>query len=130
MESLETIQSQIQGQLSNADLTQLSADFRAIKCNAARVFFAYDLLNKHGLFPDVVNVEKCDVESEERRNYGNHVFVKVKKNFEAVKHYNKAIAYAKSSEKLAVAFANRSAVYFQEKIYHSCVNVCFNFILN
>ncbi|GLV34734.1 Ecto-5'-nucleotidase 2 [Carabus blaptoides fortunei] len=38
-----------------------------------------------------------------------------------MKHYNKSVAYAKSNEIVAYAYANRSAVLFQNKLYKECL---------
>lgn len=59
--------------------------------------------------------------SIEFRNQGN-VYYKNKKNFCALLGYNMAICYAAiGSEELAIAFANRSAVYFEVGMYEKCL---------
>jgi len=52
---------------------------------------------------------------------GNKSFNR-KNNTEAISHYTKSIAVASNdSEELAIAFTNRSAMFFQLKKYNFCI---------
>lgn len=64
---------------------------------------------------------KQNAESIEFRNQGNAHYKK-KKNFDALLCYNLAICHAElGSEELAIAYANRSAVYFEVGLYEKCL---------
>lgn len=86
-----------------------------------KVFLCYELLQKH-MLPTLINVDKNDEESEERRKYANRLFALGSDN-EAVKHYNQSIAFAKTDKFRAISYANRSAVYFRKGLHKECLNV-------
>ena len=69
---------------------------------------------------DVPIEQKSNDIANEARVTGNDRFQG--KNFLfALNHYNKSIAYAKSKNLAALAYGNRSAVYFEVKLYEDCL---------
>lgn len=65
---------------------------------------------------------KSDKKSESLRAEANRFYVQ-KKFFEALIKYNESLCCAESgSENAGLAFANRSAVYFEAKLYEKCLN--------
>lgn len=72
-------------------------------------------------------VDKCDtVKSNERaektRNEGNKMFVQ-KSYFDALLKYNESLCYAEEgSEAIGLAFANRSAVYYELKLFEKSLH--------
>jgi hypothetical protein len=55
------------------------------------------------------------------RNEGNRLYVQ-KKFFDAVLKYNESLCYAeKGSENAGLAYANRSAVYFEMRLFENCM---------
>lgn len=101
-----------------------SEQFASLNSNRERVKFTYDLLGKFGLWPrGSVERSKSDELSREYREKGNQAF-KTKKDGEALEMYTKSIALAEGgSEALGLAFANRSAVLFERKLFTECLEV-------
>lgn len=69
-------------------------------------------------------IQKNNEKSLEFRQQGNTFFAKKKLNeyLKAIAFYNKSICYAKTdTEDLSVGYANRSAVYFELKLYDICL---------
>lgn len=65
---------------------------------------------------------KSDKKSESLRAEANRLYVQ-KKFFEALVKYNESLCFAENgSENAGLAFANRSAVYFEAKLYDKCLN--------
>lgn len=65
---------------------------------------------------------KSDKISAEFRGAGN-AFYSQRKFFDALIKYNESLCWAESgSENAGLAFANRSAVYFEMKLYEKCLN--------
>jgi SET and MYND domain-containing protein 4 len=64
---------------------------------------------------------KSNSESEKFRQEGNKLY-KNGKFFEALLKYNASLCYAEDYSNLALAYANRSAVYFELKLYQPCLN--------
>ena len=63
---------------------------------------------------------KSDEKSNEFRLIGNDYF-RDRNWFFALFNYNKSIAYAKSENLAALGYGNRSAVYFEVKLYEDCL---------
>lgn len=64
--------------------------------------------------------QKSDSKSIEYRTVGNEYFQT--KGFDiALMQYNKSLAFAKSKEMLALAYANRSAIYFEGRFFKECL---------
>lgn len=102
----------------------LSNEFNEIKENWKKVKFAEKILQESKLSAELtLRVEKNNEKSKELRQLGNEFFSLKKKDYErALKLYNESICYAeKDSEDLAIGFANRSAIYFEWKMYNFCL---------
>ncbi|XP_055694873.1 SET and MYND domain-containing protein 4-like [Lutzomyia longipalpis] len=86
------------------------------------VDMALEMLSDNDLFPDVQKLaeEKSDAKAEEFRLKGN-AFFKYKKNVKAIEEYNKSACYAVSKEKISLAIANRSAVFFEMRMFRECL---------
>lgn len=64
---------------------------------------------------------KCDKKSEKLRTEGNE-FYSQKKFHDALTKYNESLCFATNgSENAGLAYANRSAVYFQMNLYEKCL---------
>ncbi|KAK5641696.1 hypothetical protein RI129_010243 [Pyrocoelia pectoralis] len=100
---------------------QISHNFSKANRNSERVSFAYGQLERFNLFPEHVDRTKNCKMADELREEGNHHF-KLKNDTLALRKYTESIAYApRGSEQLALAFANRSAVLYQLKLYKECL---------
>jgi SET and MYND domain-containing protein 4 len=68
------------------------------------------------------NVVKSNQKSDQLRSEGNEFYAR-KCFFDAMTKYNESLCYAEiDSENLGLAYANKSAVYFEMKIYDKCLN--------
>ncbi|GJQ85477.1 hypothetical protein Trydic_g23900 [Trypoxylus dichotomus] len=95
--------------------------FSELDTNAERVQFAAKLLSKYSLFPAIAEQRKDDILSAKYRQEGNEAF-KRKDDLCAWHLYTKSISYATSnSECLSLAYANRSAVLYERKMYRECM---------
>lgn len=65
--------------------------------------------------------EKSDSTAIALRNEGNKLYGQ-RKFFDALLKYNESLCYAVGNEILALTYGNRSAVYFQMKMYSQCLN--------
>jgi SET and MYND domain-containing protein 4 len=64
---------------------------------------------------------KCAAESEKLKSEANRFYVQ-KKFHDALLKYNESLCFAEAeSENLGLAYANRSAVYFEMKLYDKCL---------
>lgn len=101
-----------------------SERFARFDSNLERVQFVSSLFERFELWPKGgVDCLKSDERSGEFREMGNRAF-KSKKDGQALEMYTKSVAYArKGSEALGLAFANRSAVLFERKLYKECLQV-------
>lgn len=67
-------------------------------------------------------MSKSDIKSAELRAEGNEFYSK-KKFFEAMVQYNESLCFAsKENVNLGLAYANRSAVFFEMKLYEKSLN--------
>ncbi|CAH0564153.1 unnamed protein product [Brassicogethes aeneus] len=99
-----------------------SDEFSVISTNHGRVDFVLGLLDEFELYPDGTNSGKSNAESEKYRLKGNEMF-KLKCNDKSIEYYTQSIAHAENNtESLAIAYANRSAVLFQIKLYKECLD--------
>lgn len=108
----------------NGEVLSTSKDFASLTTNIERVSYVTRLFERFELWPRVnANCLKSDEKSAKFREYGNRAF-KAKKDGEALKMYTKSIAFAVAgTEALGLAFANRSAVLFERKLYKECLEV-------
>jgi hypothetical protein len=63
---------------------------------------------------------KSDLESKKYREEGNKYYLK-KKQVEAIFIFNKSNSFSKAPELLSLAYANRSAAYFECEKYQDCI---------
>lgn len=69
------------------------------------------------MFNDEIGSVKSHIKAESAKTQGNKCYVE-KKFFDALEKYNECLCYAEiGSEILGLAYANRSAVYFELQIY-------------
>lgn len=67
------------------------------------------------------NSRKSNDKAEAARSAGNKFYVE-RSFFDALEKYNESLCYAvEDSEAVGLAFANRSAVYFEMKLYGKCL---------
>ncbi|KAB0792976.1 hypothetical protein PPYR_12596 [Photinus pyralis] len=98
-----------------------SREFAELNRNSERVQFARALLERFDLMPRCEVGAKSRKMADELREAGNRLF-KFKSNALALEKYTQSVAYApKDSEQLALAFANRSAVLYELKLYQECL---------
>ncbi|KAJ8977140.1 hypothetical protein NQ317_011676 [Molorchus minor] len=101
---------------------QIQQQFKTLATNNDRIDFAYSFCKKHNIL-DVgfSKKEKCNMKSLELRNKGNAMFG-AKNDLDAIKLYTESIAYAENgSSYLGLAYANRSAVLFENRYYEECL---------
>lgn len=108
----------------NGEVVSTSERFASYESSVERVEFVSGLLERFELWPRVsVSCGKIDMVSGEYRELGNRAF-KRKQDGEALEMYTRSVAFAKEgSEALGLAFANRSAVLFANKLYKECLQV-------
>ncbi|CAO1442530.1 unnamed protein product [Diamesa hyperborea] len=102
----------------------LSKKFKQIKDNSDRVKFCENLLQEHDLIPDYENnvVHKSKENADKYRNEGNKLY-SAKKYVEALLCYNKSLVFSEpGSESLGLAYANRSATYYEMELYENSLN--------
>lgn len=68
-----------------------------------------------------INLLKSDEKSLELRIVGNELFLQGK-FLQALSTYNKSLCFAETSETMALVYANRSALFYQLKLYPQCLN--------
>lgn len=70
---------------------------------------------------DKIDTVKSNERAEKTRNKGNKLFVE-KSYFDALLNYNESLCYAEcGSEAIGLAYANRSAVYYEMKLFDNCL---------
>lgn len=125
MSSIHELFNKLCSDLSVSGEVSISSErFAGLMTNLERVKFAAEYLEKFGLWPRVsAGCLRSDELSVRYREDGNRAF-KGKRDGEALEMYTKSIAFAKSgSEAMGLAFANRSAVLFERKLYRECLEV-------
>lgn len=106
------------------------AEFGLLKTNALKVKYAQKILTKLQIIPGGVNVPteksgKNNLKSFDFANSGYKWLSQHKDSrhhFDALINYNESVCFAESgSEYLMNAYANRSAIYFDWKLYGHCL---------
>lgn len=101
----------------------VSNEFRALETNSQRVQRIYELLDEYNLLPKLSEDPKSDQESIGYRTKGNDMF-KQRNHQKALELYTISAVFAQNeSEELGKAYANRSAVLFEQKLYKECLTV-------
>ncbi|XP_035731524.1 SET and MYND domain-containing protein 4-like [Vespa mandarinia] len=93
----------------------LTNKFNTLKNDEERVIFTLEVMQQFNVVPKIKNVPKSHLDSEKFRKEGNKLFLTNPldghKCIQILQLYTKSIAYANpSSEELALAYANRSAI--------------------
>lgn len=110
---------------ASSEIKKVSNKFSALNKDAERVSYVYQLLKVQRLIPKYENSNKNDKRSKGFREDGNLLF-KRKKDQNAIEMYTKSVMYAEEKETLALAYANRSAVLFENGFYEECLVVSIN----
>ncbi|XP_076545393.1 protein-lysine N-methyltransferase SMYD4 isoform X2 [Osmia lignaria lignaria] len=101
-------------------------EFKTLHANEERVRFILKLMLEYGMIPQVCPDSKNVNKSTELREQGNKKYMSKSLTsslcIDALKLYTKSIAYAPcTSEQLALAYANRSAVLKKIHKYKECI---------
>ncbi|XP_055692866.1 SET and MYND domain-containing protein 4-like [Lutzomyia longipalpis] len=90
--------------------------------DSAIIDYFLKYLKENDRFPDIANQKekKRDIKSENLRKDGNKLY-KDAKYVDAVIAYNRSACYAVSKENISIALANRSAAFFDMKMYQECL---------
>lgn len=102
----------------------LSNEFNHIDKDADKVLFAERVWRESGIKADIpMCLPKSHASAEEYRKQGNQYFsLKARNYVKALELYNKSICFAETnSEDVGIAYANRSAIYFEWKKYELCL---------
>lgn len=88
--------------------------------NTDKIKLVAKCMHKQNLLPhQILDIRKSDKISEVSRSLGNKYYEK-QEFIDAVKMYNKSLCFAVSPQNLGLAYANRSAVCFELKMYSAC----------
>lgn len=117
----------LNGKLQEAGQVKITKDeFSALKTEEERFSYTLKLLEKYDMTPKIEVEEKSSTVSASLRKAGNNLFVSAKtkgRRDEIIELYTKAIAFAKpDSLELALAYANRSALLYEARLYDHCIN--------
>lgn len=107
--------------LTNENQINLVSMIFASKDAAAQVTYIEQILLQYNRIPDLLLREKkSNSKSLQLRKKGNKFF-EAKKYYNALAEYNKSVCFAESSEMSAIVYGNRSAVYYEMKLYTECL---------
>lgn len=102
----------------------VSKKFKEINDNSERVKFLENLLKEHKIIPEdgkSLRLSKQNAVADALRTRGNQYYAN-RKFLDALEAYNQSLCTAEvDSEAVGLAFANRSAVYFEMKLYDKCL---------
>lgn len=110
--------------VKDGKVVDISRQFKDITSNSQRVKFLQNLLLEYDLIADSskVRVEKSNNVAEHVRNKGNQFYAK-RQFLDALEAYNTSLCLAENDSKnVGVAYANRSAVFYELKLYDNCLN--------
>lgn len=107
---------------SDGRIKDVSLEFSKIVDNAERIKYLEKLLNETKIIADKgkLKMEKSNKISEIYRDKGNKAYSK-KEFIDSLIQYNQSLCFADSNENLSLAYANRSAVYFELGLYETCL---------
>ncbi len=98
--------------------------FRSLQSNQSRVSFLIDrqdiYLNELKSFHSIASSEKNSQLSEDNRKNGNKYYAQ-KLNKKAFNSFNHALLYSNDLKSTLLAYSNRSAVFYDEKLYEKCL---------
>ena len=69
---------------------------------------------------NISHSQKSNERAEKARSDGNKLYVE-RNFFDALLKYNESASHALKGEALGLAYANRSAVYFEMKLFEKCM---------
>lgn len=103
-------------------VVSVSKDFNDIEENSSRIRFLQKLFDEYGVIIDgKLKMEKSNAIAESCRIKGNQSYAN-KEFLDALDSYNRCLCFAEPGSKLiALAYANRSAIYFEMKLYENCL---------
>lgn len=107
---------------ADGKIREVSVEFMKITENSDRIKFLDSLLNEYKLLNDhgKLKIPKNDKISEACREKGNKSYTQ-KQFIDAVVQYNQSLCFAESRQNLGLAFANRSAVFLELKMFSTCL---------
>lgn len=102
---------------------EVSKEFKEISENSDRIKYVQNLLLTHGLIAEgKLKLDKSNAVAESCRTKGNQFYTK-KQFLDALESYNKSLCFAESgSETIGMAYANRSAVFFELRLFDNCLD--------
>lgn len=108
---------------NDGKISEVSMEFKKIKENSEMIKFLHNLLSKYKLLSDYgrLRIPKNDKISDACREKGNKSYAQ-KQFIDAVVQYNQSLCFAETQQNLALAFANRSAVFFELKMFSTCLD--------
>ncbi|XP_066153296.1 SET and MYND domain-containing protein 4-like [Euwallacea fornicatus] len=102
-------------------LVSFSSDFKKLPSNESRVTSVYNLMEGCGMLPVVMQDGKSNHRSDEMREMGNYAY-KTKNARVSHEFYTKSLVYAEiGTDNVSLAYANRSAVLFENGLYRECL---------
>ncbi|XP_020711899.2 SET and MYND domain-containing protein 4-like isoform X2 [Athalia rosae] len=108
--------------LARTNNQELLIEFSQMQNDEERVIFALQRMIKYKMNLNYESLHKNSEKSIQLKAQGNKLFIGGW-DYKAVVKYTESIAYAtKSSEELALTYANRSAALFRIEKYQDCIN--------
>lgn len=115
----------IQRLVGHGTLKKVFKEFTESSGNSKRIRFLRKLLLDHKIFDltsEKFRLEKSNKIAESRRAKGNQ-FYSNKQFLDALEFYNQSLCFAESgSEHVGLAYANRSAVFYELGLFDQCLN--------
>lgn len=109
--------------MTSGKVHDISLEFKNISEISERIKFVQNLLTEFNLTVDTTRLKlaKLNAISESCRTKGNQFYVK-KQFLDALEAYNQSLCFAeKGSIGISMAYANRSAVFFELQLYDTCL---------
>jgi SET and MYND domain-containing protein 4 len=106
---------------NDGKVVDISLQFKKITENSERVKFLKNLLCDYKLIGDGgrLKLGKTSVIAESCRTKGNQFYAK-KQFVDALQSYNQSLCFAESSN-IGISYANRSAVFYELKLFDKCL---------
>lgn len=104
-------------------IKEVSLEFSKIVDNAERIKFCENLMKEFNLLDNYgkLKLEKSNKIADLCREKGNKSYSK-RQFVDSLIQYNQSLCFAESNETLALAYGNRSAVFFELNLYETCLN--------
>lgn len=109
----------------NREAIEVSEEFDRLQNDRAKQLrYVYTIVERLKMFPDSRRCDsnaKSDQKAEDFRTRGNQYYAG-RQYVKALEEYNRSICYAEpGSGHISLGYANRSAVFFQLKLYEECL---------